>query len=76
MGTGWIDPNNSDPEKNYPGEITFYVLVTCIVAAMGRLIFGYDIGISGGVTSMAPFLQKFFPSVYHKEALDKSTNQY
>ena len=30
----------------------------------------------GGVTSMAPFLQKFFPSVYHKEALDKSTNQY
>ena len=30
----------------------------------------------GGVTSMAPFLLKFFPSVYHKEALDKSTNQY
>lgn len=25
---------------------------------------------------MAPFLQKFFPSVYHKEAIDKSTNQY
>lgn len=25
---------------------------------------------------MAPFLMKFFPSVYHKEALDKSTNQY
>jgi MFS family permease len=30
----------------------------------------------GGVTSMAPFLQKFFPSVYRKEALDESTNQY
>ncbi|KAJ9690281.1 hypothetical protein PVL29_012772 [Vitis rotundifolia] len=43
---------------------------------MGGLIFGYDIGISGGVTSMAPFLRKFFPSVYQKEALDKSTNQY
>ena len=25
---------------------------------------------------MAPFLKKFFPSVYRKEALDKSTNQY
>ncbi|KAJ9690283.1 hypothetical protein PVL29_012772 [Vitis rotundifolia] len=25
---------------------------------------------------MAPFLRKFFPSVYQKEALDKSTNQY
>ena len=47
MGEGWIDPNDGDPKKNYPGEITDYVLVTCIVAAMGGLIFGYDIGISG-----------------------------
>nr|ADP37130.1 putative hexose transporter [Vitis vinifera] len=62
--------------KAYPGNLTPYVTVTCVVAAMGGLIFGYDIGISGGVTSMAPFLQKFFPSVYRKEALDKSTNQY
>ena len=31
---------------------------------------------AGGVTSMAPFLKKFFPSVYKKAALDKSTNQY
>ncbi|KAJ8537952.1 hypothetical protein K7X08_014492 [Anisodus acutangulus] len=46
------------------------------MAAMGGLIFGYDIGISGGVTSMAPFLQSFFMSVYRKEALDTSTNQY
>ncbi|KAJ9690284.1 hypothetical protein PVL29_012772 [Vitis rotundifolia] len=62
--------------KAYPGNLTPYVTVTCVVAAMGGLIFGYDIGISGGVTSMAPFLRKFFPSVYQKEALDKSTNQY
>uniref|UniRef100_A0A2N9FHT7 Major facilitator superfamily (MFS) profile domain-containing protein n=1 Tax=Fagus sylvatica TaxID=28930 RepID=A0A2N9FHT7_FAGSY len=73
---GFDNPNNGDPNKDYPGAITFYVLVTCIIAAMGGLIFGYDIGISGGVTSMAPFLQKFFPSVYRKEALDESTNQY
>ncbi|CAM8940497.1 unnamed protein product [Rhodiola kirilowii] len=62
--------------REYPGELTFFVLTTCIVAAMGGLIFGYDIGISGGVTSMAPFLEKFFPSVYYKETQDKSTNQY
>ncbi|KAJ7000597.1 hypothetical protein NC653_011152 [Populus alba x Populus x berolinensis] len=43
---------------------------------MGGLIFGYDLGISGGVTSMAPFLNNFFPDVYRKEALDTSTNQY
>jgi hypothetical protein len=33
--------------KEYPGNLTPFVLVTCIVAAMGGLIFGYDIGISG-----------------------------
>ncbi|KAJ7968456.1 sugar transporter 1 [Quillaja saponaria] len=64
------------PGAEYPGNLTPYVLVTCIVAAMGGLIFGYDIGISGGVTSMNSFLQKFFPSVYRKKALSKSTNQY
>uniref|UniRef100_A0A7N0V3A9 Uncharacterized protein n=1 Tax=Kalanchoe fedtschenkoi TaxID=63787 RepID=A0A7N0V3A9_KALFE len=30
----------------YPGKMTPYVCFTCIVAAMGGLIFGYDIGIS------------------------------
>ena len=33
--------------KEYAGKLTSYVLVTCIIAAMGGLIFGYDIGISG-----------------------------
>lgn len=35
------------PGKGYPGNLTLYVTVTCMVAAMGGLIFGYDIGISG-----------------------------
>ncbi|KAF3451573.1 hypothetical protein FNV43_RR07668 [Rhamnella rubrinervis] len=62
--------------KAYPGNLTPYVTVTCIVAAMGGLIFGYDIGISGGVTSMDPFLEKFFPSVLRKKRSNSSTNQY
>ncbi|KZV37125.1 sugar transporter [Dorcoceras hygrometricum] len=62
--------------KEYPGNLTPYVIVTCVIAAMGGLIFGYDIGISGGVTAMAPFLQKFFPSVYRKQKADNSVNQY
>ncbi|CAN1284474.1 Hexose carrier protein HEX6 [Linum perenne] len=53
--------------KEYPGNLTPFVTVTCIVAAMGGLIFGYDIGISGGVTAMNPFLEKFFPAVYRKK---------
>lgn len=42
---GGIAPGNG--RKEYPGNLTAYVTVTCIVAAMGGLIFGYDIGISG-----------------------------
>ncbi|TMW90127.1 hypothetical protein EJD97_016166 [Solanum chilense] len=72
-GGGGIGPGNG---KEYPGELTLYVTMTCIVAAMGGLIFGYDIGISGGVTSMDTFLNRFFPSVYRKQKADTSTNQY
>ena len=36
-----------DNRKEYPGNLTPFVTVTCVVAAMGGLIFGYDIGISG-----------------------------
>ncbi|KAJ7979653.1 Sugar transport protein [Quillaja saponaria] len=50
--------------EQYQGRVTGYVVVACIVAAIGGSIFGYDIGISGGVTSMDGFLKKFFPSVY------------
>ncbi|KAI3909623.1 hypothetical protein MKW98_014040 [Papaver atlanticum] len=63
--------------KDYGGKITMFVLMTCLVAATGGLIFGYDLGISGGVTSMDVFLQKFFPSVYKKMQDDTGrTNQY
>ncbi|XP_027111678.2 sugar carrier protein C-like [Coffea arabica] len=72
-GGGFVGP---DGGKAYPGNLTLFVTVTCVVAAMGGLIFGYDIGISGGVTSMDSFLHKFFRSVYDKKNNDKSTNQY
>ncbi|KAG8476541.1 hypothetical protein CXB51_033502 [Gossypium anomalum] len=63
--------------KNYPGKFTSKVLFTCIVAASGGLIFGYDLGISGGVTSMDSFLEKFFPKVYRKEiSVKPSDDQY
>ncbi|MBA0568639.1 hypothetical protein Golob_006117 [Gossypium lobatum] len=70
---GGIGPGNG---KEYPGNLTPFVTITCIVAAMGGLIFGYDIGISGGVTTMTPFLQKFFREVWEKKETNKSTNQY
>uniref|UniRef100_A0A6V7QVI5 Major facilitator superfamily (MFS) profile domain-containing protein n=1 Tax=Ananas comosus var. bracteatus TaxID=296719 RepID=A0A6V7QVI5_ANACO len=62
--------------KDYPGKMTLFVFLACLVASSGGLIFGYDIGISGGVTSMDSFLLKFFPSVYRKEKQDTGINQY
>ncbi|PKI72993.1 hypothetical protein CRG98_006596 [Punica granatum] len=63
---------------NYNGGLTAFVVITCIVAAMGGLLFGYDIGISGGVTSMDDFLMKFFPAVYHRttDGSARDKNQY
>uniref|UniRef100_A0A0E0EPE9 Major facilitator superfamily (MFS) profile domain-containing protein n=1 Tax=Oryza meridionalis TaxID=40149 RepID=A0A0E0EPE9_9ORYZ len=60
----------------YSGKLTLYVFLTCGVAATGGLIIGYDIGISGGVTSMDTFLGKFFPSVLHQEQTARGTSQY
>uniref|UniRef100_A0ACD5UC58 Uncharacterized protein n=1 Tax=Avena sativa TaxID=4498 RepID=A0ACD5UC58_AVESA len=45
------------------GRVTISVAVTCLMAASCGLIFGYDIGVSGGVTQMQSFLEKFFPEV-------------
>ncbi|KAK7253024.1 hypothetical protein RIF29_37404 [Crotalaria pallida] len=76
MAGGFI-ASGGEKGKEYPGKLTTRVIVTCVVAAFGGLIFGYDLGISGGVTSMDPFLEKFFPDVYAKEHNTKpGDNQY
>ncbi|XP_062119572.1 sugar carrier protein C-like [Humulus lupulus] len=76
MGGAVIDTGHGSG-KQYPGKLTCKVLWTCIVAASGGLIFGYDLGISGGVTSMDSFLKEFFPSVYAKESsMTPSDDQY
>ncbi|KAL5721337.1 Zinc finger protein stp4 [Ranunculus cassubicifolius] len=61
--------------KDYGGKMTVFVFMTCLVAATGGLIFGYDLGVSGGVTSMDSFLSKFFPSV-EKKMKSAHENQY
>ncbi|KAL0908933.1 hypothetical protein M5K25_023447 [Dendrobium thyrsiflorum] len=42
--------------KEYPRQVDSFVFLACLVDATGGLIFGYDISISGGVTSMDSFL--------------------
>lgn len=70
-GGAYVD---SGKAKEFDGKVTAFVLVTCFVAAMGGLLFGYDLGITGGVTSMEPFLVKFFPGVY-KQMKDESGHE-
>lgn len=69
MAGGSIAPTGVAKERaeQYKGRVTPYVIVACIVAAVGGSLFGYDIGISGGVTSMDAFLEKFFPTVFTKK---------
>ncbi|XP_062105006.1 sugar transport protein 13-like isoform X2 [Humulus lupulus] len=64
----------------YEAKITPIVVISCIMAATGGLMFGYDVGISGGVTAMPDFLKKFFPLVYkrtqEKELVDSNYCKY
>ncbi|KAK9139774.1 hypothetical protein Scep_009455 [Stephania cephalantha] len=68
-----VAPNGGLPQ--FEGKTTVYVIICGIIAAFGGFIFGYDIGISGGVTAMDDFLIKFFPGVYEKK-LKAHENNY
>lgn len=37
----------SEGGQNYTGKMTPFVVLSCMMAAMGGVIFGYDIGIAG-----------------------------
>ncbi|MCL7021573.1 hypothetical protein MKW94_011506 [Papaver nudicaule] len=76
MAGGDFPSSEGGGNKEYPGKVTGYVFFTCAIAACGGLIFGYDIGISGGVTAMTPFLKEFFPKVYRQQTGAVSANQY
>lgn len=65
---------SSSGGQSFGGKITLHVIICGIIAATGGLMFGYDIGISGGVSSMDDFLEKFFPHVYAKKHLVKEDN--
>ncbi|RDX90021.1 Sugar transport protein 13, partial [Mucuna pruriens] len=67
MADGGLSTSASD----YEAKITPIVIISCIMAATGGLMFGYDVGVSGGVTSMPHFLEKFFPEVYRKTVEEK-----
>ncbi|KAL6291265.1 hypothetical protein ACE6H2_008775 [Prunus campanulata] len=38
-------------DEHYNGKMTLLVVLSCMVAAMGGIIYGYDIGISAGLVA-------------------------
>ncbi|BFG15367.1 hypothetical protein CerSpe_016410 [Prunus speciosa] len=71
----------SSTGQEFEAKITPIVIISCIMAATGGLMFGYDIGVnvSGGVTSMSPFQKKFFPVVYgrtQEQGIDSNYCKY
>uniref|UniRef100_A0ACD5UPF7 Uncharacterized protein n=1 Tax=Avena sativa TaxID=4498 RepID=A0ACD5UPF7_AVESA len=58
----------------FEAKITPIVVTSCVMAATGGLMFGYDIGVSGGVSSMEDFLREFFPKVLRKMHENKGSN--
>ncbi|KAJ9154286.1 hypothetical protein P3X46_027639 [Hevea brasiliensis] len=66
-GGGFADGGTLKRAHLYEYKITGYFIFACIVAALGGSLFGYDLGVSGGVTSMDDFLKDFFPKVYRRK---------
>lgn len=66
-GGGFTDTAQLKRAHLYEYRITGYFIFSCIVAALGGSLFGYDLGVSGGVTSMDDFLKEFFPKVYRRK---------
>ncbi|RWR96306.1 Sugar transport protein 1 [Cinnamomum micranthum f. kanehirae] len=62
-------------EKVYQWKMTLCALLPCIIATTGGLIFGYS-RVSGGVTTMDPFLRKFYHSVYHNMKEHENDRKY
>lgn len=52
MPGGALAPATVGRERagQYQGGVTPYVVVTCVVAAIGGSLFGYDVGISGDLS--------------------------
>lgn len=66
-GGAFADAGTLKRAHLYEYKITGYFIFSCIVGALGGSLFGYDLGVSGGVTSMDDFLIEFFPQVYERK---------
>ncbi|XP_042490564.1 sugar transport protein 14-like [Macadamia integrifolia] len=66
-GGGFVDPETAKKAHLYEYKITGTFIFACFVGAIGGSLFGYDLGVSGGVTSMDDFLIHFFPKIFRRK---------
>ncbi|ONM63126.1 hexose carrier protein HEX6 [Zea mays] len=71
----FVEGAPADGGEGYSGRVTPFVVLSCVVAGSGGVLFGYDLGISGGLTSMDCFLKRFFPKVYRQKQ-DSKVSHY
>lgn len=64
--------NQSNKSKE---KINWFTVAVCIVASSGALLFGLDVGITGGVVAMPSFQQKFFPDVFAAQRQQQQQQQ-
>ncbi|KAK9102355.1 hypothetical protein Sjap_019609 [Stephania japonica] len=71
-GGAFVDPETAKRAQHYEYNITRAFILSCMIGAIGGSLFGYDLGVSGGVTSMDDFLLRFFPKVYERKLAYKN----
>ncbi|KAK9149296.1 hypothetical protein Scep_008053 [Stephania cephalantha] len=75
-GGGFVDPEAKKRCDQYEYKITRVFICSCMIGAIGGSLFGYDLGVSGGVTSMDDFLVRFFPKVYERKNAYRNATDY
>ena len=76
MAGGMVVADIGGRARDYNGRVTWYVVLVALIASSGGLLFGYDLGITGGVESFPDFLNIFFPEVRAASAADNNVDPY